>query len=203
MKEKLLKKLGGILGKALIIVLVIVLLPYASRLAERFLSDHAGQAINTSVILSEKLSSSARLETTRISAEGVLDSSTEALALGRVQHVQITYTYEASIGIDLSRVGMKVNGNEITFVLPKAEILQDSLTPGEIVRDDFWYPLTDSRREKLLAEEKERCRERYLTDTGYDSTYWSDTVKAFEETIAAWINFDGTLTFRYEQEATE
>lgn len=192
------KWLGRIIGSAVSLVLIIVLLPYASRLASTLMPDLSGNAITTSVTLSREMKSSARLETAVVDDEGVITSSTSALLLGKVQSVTIKYNYHASIGIDLKKVNIKVSGNKITFTLPQLEVLSDSLTPEEIVRDDFWYPLTDSRRQQLLDEEAEKCREYYLSQNESSEKAWQDTIDAMDSTVAKWVGMGGSnLTFEY------
>lgn len=192
------KWLGRIIGSAVSLVLIIVLLPYASRLASTLMPDLSGNAITTSVTLSREMKSSARLETAVVDDEGVITSSTSALLLGKVQSVTIKYSYHASIGIDLKKVNIKVSGNKITFTLPQLEVLSDSLTPEEIVRDDFWYPLTDSRRQQLLDEEAEKCRAYYLSQNESSDKAWQDTIDAMESTVAKWVGMGNSkLTFEY------
>lgn len=202
--KRFMKWLGRTVGSAVCIVLVIVLMPYASKLAEKLLPAIDGAAINSSVTLRREMENSARLETVCITEEGVLNSSTSAMLLGEVQSVTVKYTYTASIGIDLTRVGLSVDGNTLTFILPQPEVLADSLHPDEIVRDDFWYPLTDSRRQELLDAEQAKCLEYYLQSYLNSDDMWQRTVQAFESTIGVWLgNSTNGLTFRFEPEQSE
>lgn len=202
--KRFLHWLGKTVGSAVCIVLVIVLLPYAAKLAELLLPAIDGAAINTSVTLKREMQSSARLETVRVSEEGVLNSSTSAALIGEVQSVTVKYTYTAGIGVDLAKVNISVDGNTITLSLPQPEVLSDSLHPDEIVKDDFWYPLTDERRQALLDAEQERCRSYYLDQYINSDDMWQSTVKAFESTIAAWLGEGANgVTFRYEQHQPE
>lgn len=198
------KWIARTVGTAISLVLVIVLMPYASKLAEQLLPAIDGAAINTSVTLRREMENSARLETVCITEEGVLNSSTSAMLLGEVQSVTVKYTYTASIGIDLTRVGLSVDGNTLTFTIPQPEVLADSLHPDQIVRDDFWYPLTDSRRQELLDEEQAKCREYYLQSFLNSDDMWQRTVQALESTIGVWLG-QGTngLTFKFVPEQAE
>lgn len=197
--KRFLSWMGKVLGKVVATVLVIVLLPYASKLAASVIPDLSGAAINTSVTLSQRLSASARLECNQVDVEGVLDATTTALLIGTVQSVQIAYSYHASIGIDLAKVGIHMEGSEITFVLPEMEVLSDSLIPTQINRNDFWYPLTDERRQQLLDSELAACREKYLTETAASEEGWANVMNAFQSTISQWMAQGNTrLTFRYE-----
>ena len=57
----------------------------------------------------------------------------------------IQYRYEASMGIDLKKVKMQILGNVLTLELPPVEVLADSLTPLNVERNDFWFPLSEER----------------------------------------------------------
>ena len=185
--KALLRWLGRTLGAALTLVLVIVLLPHASRFASSVLPDLSDTAVTASATLARNLQQSARLETTLAEEEGVLESSTNALFLGQVQQITVHYTYRASLGIDLSKVQVKLSGNTITLLLPEMEVLSDSLTPEEIRKDDFWYPLTDERLQALLAQEQERCRAYYLEEYAHSDQAWADAIAVLESTVSQWI----------------
>lgn len=193
-----LKWLGRVIGTALCLVLVIVMLPYASRWAAQIIPDLTGAAMTTSATLSRKLAQSARLECIQAEREGVLESTVDALLIGTVQSVQIAYDYHASIGIDLSKVEVRVEGSRITLALPEMEVISDSLTPTQIDRKDFWYPLTDERREKLLQDEREACRAAELEAAKTDEG-WAFVTAALENTISGWIGAESPrLTIQYE-----
>lgn len=196
--KALLKWLGRVIGTALCLVLVIVMLPYASRWAAQIIPDLTGAAMTTSATLSRKLAQSARLECIQADREGVLESTVDALLIGTVQSVQIAYDYHASIGIDLSKVEVRVEGSRITLALPEMEVISDSLTPTQIDRKDFWYPLTDERREKLLQDEREACRAAELEAAKTDEG-WAYVTAALENTISGWIGAESPrLTIQYE-----
>lgn len=196
--KKFLAWLARVAGTALSLVLVIVLLPYASKWAAKLIPDLSGAAVNTSVTLSQKLSQSARLECVQVDVNGVLDSTTNALFIGTVQSVQIAYTYHASIGIDLTKVQIRTEGNTVVLELPAMEVLSDSLTPTEIQRSDFWYPLTDERRQQLLNDEQEARRKKHLAEVSSSEEGWDYVINALDSTIAAWSDIDQRVTFRYE-----
>lgn len=195
-----LRWLGRIAATAITIILIVVLLPYASNLASAVLPDLSGAALNTSLLLSHRMENSARLETSVIEDEGILNSTTNAMFIGQVQSVTMKYTYRASIGIDLSKVQMSVRGNTITLTLPPVEILTDSITPEQVEKDDFWYPLTESRRQKILDDELALCRERCLTEYAASEEAWSNTVAAMENTVSGWLTVANSgVTVRYKQ----
>lgn len=194
--------LARIAATALTLLLVIVLLPHASRLFSALLPDLSGAALNTSVLLSHQLESTARLETALVEDEGVLNASTNAIFIGQVQNVSIQYTYRASLGLDLSKVEMKLEDGIITLLLPEVEILSDSLTPTQIEKNDFWYPLTEERRQKLIEDELHRCRERCLADYAASEEAWDSTVSAMEKTVAAWMENAKGVTIRFEKAGT-
>ena len=196
--KKLLRWLARVVATALTIVLIAVLLPYASRWASSILPDLGGAALNTSILLSHQMQESARLETATVEDEGVLNASTSAMFLGTVQNVSIQYVYRASLGIDLRKAEIKVEDSVVTLLLPEIEILSDSLTPVQTVKDDFWYPLTEERRQKLLQDELDKCRERCLTEYATSDEAWQNTVSALSDTVSAWVSTGG-VTIRYER----
>lgn len=198
--KAILRWLAKVVGSAITIALVIVLFPHVSRLAGRLLPDESGAAIKSSAILASKLESSARLETLRVEEEGVLNYDIQAALLGSVANINVSYVYEASFGIDLSKVVMQAAGNEIIFILPEIEVLQDSLTPREVYRDDFWYPgFSDADYEKLLESERISRREAYLLGDEQEQL-WNATVSAFETTISNWLkDVNAQLTFHYRK----
>ena len=192
------KWLAKILATIVTILLVIVLLPHARRLAERMLPDLSDRAVTASQVLAQRFEESARLETMQVSEEGVLTSSTQALFLGTVQQVTIHYLYEASLGIDLRRVGIEARGRTMTLMLPDMEVLADSIAPQRIDRQDFWYPLTDSQREKMLAIEREACRTRYLEEYAASEDAYQQICRTLDATIAQWLGDASGLTIVYE-----
>ena len=196
--KKLLRYLARVVATALTIVLIAVLLPYASRWASSILPDLGGAALNTLILLSHQMQQSARLETATVEDEGVLNASTSAMFLGTVQNVTIRYMYRASLGIDLRKVGIRVENDGITLLLPEVEILSDCLDPVQTVKDDFWYPLTEERRQKLLEGELVKCRERCLTEYAASDEVWQNTVSALSDTVSAWVSTGG-VTIRYER----
>lgn len=193
-----------VLGSALCIVLVFVMLPYASRLAAQCMPDLSGAALTQSATLAREIRSSARLETTTVDEQGVLTSTTTAFLIGVVQSIAIAYDYHASVGIDLSKVQLQVSGNTITFYLPQPEVLSDSLTPDytRSTINDTWYTLTDERRQELLENERQARRAAATDDQS--TAAWENTVTVFEEYIAQWLRMaNSNLEFRFEPLASE
>ena len=169
------------------LALALALLPYLNRFLRTIMPDLTGAAIQTSITLSEKLSGSARLETNQVDVEGVLSSTTDALLIGTVQRVQIAYDYHASVGIDLSKVRVSARGTTVTLELPEMEIISDSLTPTAVSREDFWYPLTDQRRQKLLDGERAAKAKEYLAKLNESDEAWQNTITALDTTVAEWM----------------
>lgn len=196
--KRFLRWLGRVVGSALTCAMVIVLLPHLSRIAAKLLPDEDGAAIRVSAILAEKFETGGRLETLTVDAQGVLNYDIRAAFIGSVANISINYRYAASFGIDLRQVSIQLEGDVITFALPQPEVLQDSLRPDEVYRDDFWYPgFSDDDYERILEEERVSCRNRYL-DGDYSQQLWEASVSVFEETIAPWLtNIQHDLSFRY------
>ena len=191
--------LGKVIGSALTIILVIVLFPHISKLAARLMPDESGAAIKASAILAQRLESSARLETLKVQEEGVLNYDIQAALIGSVANINASYVYEASFGIDLSKVLLQPSGDQLIFILPEPELIQDNLTPKEVYRDDFWFPgFSDSDYEKLMENERVARRDIYLNGEKLEQLK-AATIAAFESTIQVWLqNVDAALSFQYE-----
>lgn len=190
--KAILRWLGKVVGSALTITLVVVLLPYATKLAARFLPDESGAAIKASALLSSKFEEAARLETFTVEDEGVLNYDIQAALIGSVANINIQYVYQASFGIDLQKVQMRVEGDRLTLVLPEMEVLQDSLRPTEVYRDDFWYPgFSDADYEKLIEDERVARREAHLNEDR--DQMWQATISALDKTLATWLNGINTV----------
>ena len=187
-----------VFGSALTTVLVIILFPYASRLADALLPDEGGAAIRTSAVLAAKLENSARLETLKVEEEGVLHYDIRAAFIGSVAEVNVSYRYEASFGIDLSQVTMQVMNGEIIFTLPQPTLIQDVLTPSEVHKEDFWYKgFSMEDYEKLLESERVARRDNYLSGENRQQLL-DATITAFENTIAAWLkNMNASIKLTY------
>ena len=168
-------------GTALSLVLVIIMLPYATKWIGKLLPDGSRNAITVSAVLSRQMEASSRLETAKIEDEGVISSSVDALFIGQVQNVVIQYRYEASMGIDLRKVKMQILGNVLTLELPPVEVLADSLTPLNVERNDFWFPLSEERRLKLLEDERLKCRAHYLEENQENRDAFDYSVAAMTE----------------------
>lgn len=168
-------------GTALSLVLVIIMLPYATKWIGKLLPDGSRNAITVSAVLSRQMEASSRLETAKIEDEGVISSSVDALFIGQVQNVVIQYRYEASMGIDLKKVKMQILGNVLTLELPPVEVLADSLTPLNVERNDFWFPLSEERRLKLLEDERLKCRAHYLEENQENRDAFDYSVAAMTE----------------------
>lgn len=191
--------LGKVIGSALTIILVIVLFPHISKLAARLMPDESGAAIKASAILAQRLESSARLETLKVQEEGVLNYDIQAALIGSVANINASYVYEASFGIDLSKVLLQPSGDQLVFILPEPELIQDNLTPKEVYRDDFWFPgFSDSDYEKLMENERVGRRDIYLNGEKLEQLK-AATIAAFESTIQVWLqDVDAALSFQYE-----
>ena len=121
------KWLLGLITSALTLALVIVLLPYAAKWVARIMPDESAAAIRASVVLSQKLEQSAKLETLHVTEEGALNYEVKAAFLGTVASINADYTYEGSFGIDLQQVTMTRDGSVAdALTLPAPELLLDS-----------------------------------------------------------------------------
>lgn len=191
------KWLLHILASALTIVLVIVLFPHVSRLLGTLLPDESAAAIRASVILSQQFSQRTHLETLHIIEDGSLNYEVKAAFLGTVASITADYTYEGSFGIDLSQITFSRSGSELTLTLPAPELLLDTLTPSDATVDTSLYPYLDENDyQRVLDEQKETCRARYLSGDESERL-WDATIAALEETVSTWLADSGRLTIHY------
>jgi len=195
------KWIAGILGRTIVLVLVIVLLPYAFQAAERLFPELSGRVQVESAALMRSLRASQRLETTTVEEEGVLDAKTSVVLLGTVGRTVITYRYRASLGVDLKKVELKRDGKQMTFLIPPLEVLADSIEPLEVTKNDFFSHAIDRSTESLLQEQLMKCREACLQEKEDSETAWENTQKAFRETIGEWLQAfgDASYTFAFEK----
>ena len=82
----------------------------------------------------------------------------------------------------------------LVLSLPDFELLSDSLTPTSVDRQDFWYPLTEKRRDQLLSEEREKRAAAALEEARPSEKIRRDTVSSLEELISSWLGPDSWVT---------
>ena len=182
-----------ILSTALVITLVLVFLPRLTRLVGRLWPDPA-RTERVSEILRHELSQSARLEALTVDDSGVLTATVQAALIGEVQRVTIEYDYHASVGVDLKKAALSVEDGVLVLSLPDFELLSDSLTPTSVDRQDFWYPLTEKRRDQLLSEEREKRAAAALEEARTSEKVRRDTVSSLEQLISSWLGPESWVT---------
>jgi len=192
------KWFASIVAKALVVILVILLLPYAGQLFRLILPGITGEINTQSRILKQKLESSQRLEVTTVEEDGILEAKTDVILLGTVGKTTIRYKYTASLGIDLNEVTMTPDSDRIIFYLPDPVILNDGIEATEVRKQDFFSHAIDKSTETLLDEQKQKCREQYLTDPKHREKTWADTQKAFEDTLCKWLDPYGERHYGFE-----
>ena len=185
------------------VVLVILLLPFARQMFQMILPDITGEINTQSRILEQKLESSQRLEVTTVEEEGVLEAKTNVIIFGTVGTTTIRYRYTASLGIDLSEVVLTPDSDRIIFSLPDPVILNDGIEALEVNKKDFFSHAIDKSTETLLDEQKQKCRDQYLTGPEYQEKIWADTQKAFEETLCKWLDPYGERHYSFEFHSIE
>ncbi len=188
----------SVISKALVIILVITLLPFARTWIRQLLPDATGEIQVQSMILEQKLESSKRLEVTTIDEEGVLEAKTNVIILGTVGTTTIRYRYTASVGIDLSKVVMTPDSDRIIFELPDPEILNDGIEALEINKNNFFSKAVEKSVETLLNEQKLKCREQYISEKEHSDRAWEDIRKSFETTICQWLEQYGERHYKFE-----
>ena len=152
----------SVFTKAIVIILVILLLPYARDFLQLIAPNVTGEILTQSKIIEQKLESSQRLEVTTVEEEGIIESKTNVIIFGTVGTTTIKYRYTASIGIDLKKVIMTPDGDRIIFHLPEADVLNDGIEAIEINRHNLFSKAIEKSVEALLAEQRDKCRNQFI-----------------------------------------
>lgn len=182
----------------LFVILLVLLFPFLRQGWMNLFPDLRGEITAQSTLLKQKLESSSRLEVTTVEEEGLLEAKTSVILLGTVGKTSIRYRYNASLGIDLKRVGVREEEDAVVFLLPPWEILNDGITALEVNKQDFFSHAIDKSTETLLAEQREKCREQFEPGGGHDAELWADTTRALEETVCEWLASYGQRHYRFE-----
>ncbi len=188
----------SVFTKAIVIILVILLLPYAKELYHLIVPNVTGEILTQSRIIEQKLESSQRLEVTKVEEEGMIESKTNVIIFGTVGTTTIKYRYTASIGIDLKNVIMTPDGDRIVFLLPEADVLNDGIEAIEINRHDLFSKAIDKSVETLLAEQREKCRQKFISEKEHSDKIRNDAIQAFNETICRWLDGYGERHYEIE-----
>lgn len=188
----------SVFTKAIVIILVIILLPYAKDLYRLIIPNVTGEILTQSKIIEQKLESSQRLEVTTVKEEGVIESKTNVIIFGTVGTTTIKYRYTASIGIDLKNVIMTPEADRIVFILPEADVLNDGIEAIEINRHNLFSKAIEKSIETLLSEQREKCREEYISDKEYSAKIRDDAILAFNETVCKWLDSYGERHYEIE-----
>ena len=198
------KKFGkwfvSLITRVLAILLVLFLLPFARTVFRQVFPGVTGEIRTQSAVIRKKLESSSRLEATTVDEEGVLEAKTNVIIFGTVGSTTIRYRYTASVGIDLSKVIMATESDRIIFILPEPEILNDGIEPLEINKNNLFSRAIEKSVETLLNEQKQVCRDQYLTEEQHSERVWEDVKKSFEQTICQWLEQYGERHYEFEFE---
>ena len=193
----------SVFTRVFVIILVVLLLPYAKYLFQLIVPGITGEIMTHSMIIEQKLESSQRLEVTSINEEGTLIAKTSVIIFGEVGSTEIRYRYTASAGIDLKKVILTAETDRIIFTLPDPEILNDGIEALEIKKNDFFSHAIDSPPAVLLAEQREKCRNQYLNETLHIQKIRDDAEKAFTETVCQWLDHIGDHHYEFEIRFTD
>lgn len=188
----------SLVSRALVILLVVFLLPYAGNIWHLIMPDVTGEIRTQSRIIEQKLESSQRLEVTKVDEEGVLEAKTNVIIFGTVGSTTIRYRYTASIGIDMSRVVMTTDNDRIIFVLPEPEVLNDGIEALEINRNNLFSKAIEKSVETLLSEQREKCRIQFVSDERHSVKTREDAAKAFRDTVCKWLEGSGERHYEFE-----
>ena len=189
---------SAVFAKVVVIILVVLLLPFARDLLHLVLPDVTGEIRTQSRIIEQKLESSQRLEITKIEEEGVLEAKTNVIILGTVGSTTIRYRYTASIGIDMKKVIMTADSDRIVFLLPEAEILNDGIEALEVKKNNLFSRAIEKSVEALMNEQRLKCREEYLAGEQHSERIREYAVNAFLDTVCQWLEGTGERHYEFE-----
>ena len=188
----------SVFTKAIVIILVILLLPYARDFLQLIAPNVTGEILTQSKIIEQKLESSQRLEVTTVEEEGIIESKTNVIIFGTVGTTTIKYRYTASIGIDLKKVIMTPDGDRIIFHLPEADVLNDGIEAIEINRHNLFSKAIEKSVEALLAEQRDKCRNQFISEKEHSEKIRDDAFRAFHETVCKWLDSYGERHYEIE-----
>ncbi len=88
-----------------------------------------------------------------------LDSEKKVLFWNTSKKLWIEYAGIVKLGIDVSRVDMKVDGNVVTIAMPEAEVLSCDVDETSLTKDSFYSETKGLGSGKVGAEEQSQAFE--------------------------------------------
>lgn len=88
-----------------------------------------------------------------------LDSEKKVLFWNTSKKLWIEYSGIVKLGIDVSRVDMKVDGNVVTIAMPEAEVLSCDVDETSLTKDSFYSETKGLGSGKVGAEEQSQAFE--------------------------------------------
>lgn len=88
-----------------------------------------------------------------------LDSEKKVLFWNTSKKLWIEYSGIAKLGVDVSRVDMKVDGNVVTIAMPEAEVLSCDVDETSLTEDSFYSETKGLGSGKVGAEEQSQAFE--------------------------------------------
>ncbi len=170
---------------ALIICLIIVILPQLSSLVNALMPT--SDPIVTSKLIKSKMEEVGKLTVAEYTDSHILDARKSAIFFD-AQKVSFPYDYKVALGIDLKQVSVVFNHSQMLFQLPKVTVLYDEIVvTGEIEKWDLFYKFTEKDYQKLLEDEKQKCRQAYLDNQELLERTFNQTVDAMKNLFSAWL----------------
>lgn len=151
------------LGKAVLIVLVIAMLPYVGRFLADMIPDNSSNVVSSAQIISQKLDAAQFLTTLEVKTTGSLHITDSVILLGEVQNVTIAYEYTGGFGIDLSKVYTTLSGGKVVVEVPEFQAINGGMRVLSETDSTFQLKsMNADRRQKSLDAEQARLEEIYL-----------------------------------------
>lgn len=176
------------LGKVLLIVLVIALLPYMGRFLSEVIPDSSANMVTNAQIISQKLEAAQFLTTLEVKTTGNLHITDSVILLGEVQNVNLAYEYTGGFGIDLGKVYTTLSGGKIIVEVPEFQPINGGMRVLSETDSTFQLKsLTADRRQKCLDDEQTRLEEIYLRTPELKQ----NTKDALEKEISSILSLSG------------
>lgn len=196
---RLLRRLAAIVTLALALTLANVFSPYIKNWVYRLLPGIDYQSAVTQ--LTHEMEKAGELIAVRHSDTGILTATREALWVGTVSKVTAPYLYEIGLGIKLKDVKLEIGENELTVIVPQAQVLYDHFqVTGDIQKNDFWGLLNEKQFQQIQDEQHDACRQGYLDDPQFMEKAWEAACEQLEILFRQWTGENLQLHFLREGE---
>ena len=198
--KRLLKWALRVLSLALILAAAAALFPYVRGWLGGLLPQAKYE--RTAALLSHEMEKAGELTAVRHTDTGVMTARTNALLIGTVQQVSVSYAYEIGLGFSLADVRLRAEEGSLIAALPEIRMLYDRFEVTDAPQvQDFWYRLTEARYQQMINDQAAACRAEYLENPAFREEAWSAACEALEKLFSQWAG--ESLSVRFVRAAGE